>query len=75
MIGFAGLALKPKATPTKELPKPQEQITQEKRPGLEAPKEEDITGILTGLKEAASYKPEALATKLQIWLEEGTAVR
>ena len=75
VIGFAGLALKPKATPTKELPKPQEQITQEKRPGLEAPKEEDITGILTGLKEAASYKPEALATKLQIWLEEGTAVR
>ena len=32
----------------------------------------DLTGILTGLKEAAVEKPEFLASKLQIWLEEGS---
>ena len=31
----------------------------------------DLSGIITGLKEAAVEKPEFLASKLQIWLEEG----
>ena len=36
----------------------------------------DLTGILTGLQEAATEKPEYLASKLQVWLEEGSnAVR
>lgn len=34
----------------------------------------DLTGILTGLKEAAVEKPEFLASKLQVWLEEGTKI-
>ena len=32
----------------------------------------DLTGIISGMKEAAQEKPEFLASKLQIWLEEGT---
>lgn len=32
----------------------------------------DFSGILTGIKEAATEKPEFLASKLQVWLEEGT---
>lgn len=35
----------------------------------------DLTGVLAGLKEAAQEKPEFLASKLQIWLEEGTPTR
>ena len=35
----------------------------------------DFTGIITGLQEAATEKPEYLANKLQIWLEEGTTSR
>jgi flagellar biosynthesis/type III secretory pathway M-ring protein FliF/YscJ len=34
-------------------------------------KEPDFTGIISGLKEAAEEKPEFLANKLQIWLEDG----
>ena len=34
----------------------------------------DISGIISGLKEAAVEKPEYLANKLQIWLEEGSKV-
>lgn len=34
----------------------------------------DFSGILTGIKEAAQEKPELLATRLQVWLEEGTPV-
>lgn len=37
--------------------------------------EPDFTGILTGLKEAAIEKPEFLASKLQVWLEEGTQAK
>ena len=37
-----------------------------------AAQEPDLSGILSGLKETASEKPEFLANKLQIWLEEGT---
>ena len=32
----------------------------------------DLNSILTGLQEAAVDKPEFLASKLQVWLEEGT---
>ena len=56
----------------KQLQKPEEQITAERVPEIPQ-KEPDFTGILTGLKEAAVEKPEFLAGKLQIWLEEGTA--
>ncbi len=32
----------------------------------------DFSGIITGMKEAAAERPEFLASKLQVWLEEGT---
>ncbi len=35
-------------------------------------KQPDLNSILTGLQEAAVEKPEFLASKLQVWLEEGT---
>ena len=44
-------------------------------PELTQEKEPDLGGILNGLQEAASEKPEFLANKLQIWLEEGIATR
>lgn len=56
----------------KQFQRPEEQIAQERIPEIPQ-KEPDLTGILSGLKEAAIEKPEFLASKLQIWLEEGTA--
>lgn len=44
---------------------------QEQTLGLTAQKP-DLSGILTGFKEAATEKPDVLASRLQIWLEEGT---
>lgn len=38
-------------------------------------KQPDFTGIVTSLSEAASERPEYLASRLQVWLEEGTAVK
>lgn len=55
----------------KQFQKPEEQIAAERVPEIPQ-KEPDLSGILTGLKEAAVEKPEFLASKLQIWLEEGT---
>ena len=55
----------------KQFQKPEEQIPQERVQEIPS-KEPDFTGILTGLKEAAVEKPEYLASKLQIWLEEGS---
>ncbi len=49
------------------------QQQQEPLPELTAQKP-DFTGILTGLNEAAAEKPEFLANRLQVWLEEGTPV-
>jgi len=34
----------------------------------------DFSGIISGIKEAAAEKPEFLASRLQVWLEEGTPV-
>ena len=42
---------------------------------IESQEKVDLAGILSGLQEAAVQKPEALANKLEIWLEEGSAVR
>ncbi|OGI18477.1 MAG: flagellar M-ring protein FliF [Candidatus Melainabacteria bacterium RIFCSPHIGHO2_02_FULL_34_12] len=50
----------------------QEQLLEQQRQQLTA-QQPDLGGIISGLKEAASEKPEFLASKLQIWLEEGTA--
>lgn len=49
------------------------QVQQEPLPELTA-QQPDLTGILTGLNEAAVEKPEFLASRLQVWLEEGTTV-
>ena len=38
-------------------------------------KQPDLSGILTNFQEAATEKPEFLASKLQVWLEEGTKAR
>lgn len=35
-------------------------------------KQPDFTGIVTSLSEAATERPEYLASRLQVWLEEGT---
>ena len=52
--------------------KPPDQIAAEKEAAPVSPaKGPDISNILSGLKEAASERPEYLASKLQIWLEEG----
>lgn len=61
----------------RQFQKPEGQIaqgTQEPLPELTAQKP-DFSGILTGLNEAATEKPEFLASRLQIWLEEGTTVQ
>ena len=58
----------------KQFQRPEAQIgmaAQGSIPGLTAV-QPDLTGILSGLKEAAEEKPEFLASRLQIWLEEGT---
>ncbi|MBI3590608.1 MAG: flagellar M-ring protein FliF [Candidatus Melainabacteria bacterium] len=58
----------------KQFQRPEQQLSaqaQEQVPGI-TQAQPDFTGILTGLKEAAVEKPEFLASKLQIWLEEGT---
>ena len=47
------------------------QVQQEPLPELTT-QQPDLTGILTGLNEAAVEKPEFLASRLQVWLEEGT---
>ncbi len=64
---------------TQQFQKPQGQISanpvQAIIPELTQEKEPDLGGILNGLQEAASEKPEFLANKLQIWLEEGIAAR
>ncbi len=50
---------------------PTQQIPQfEQRQQIQA-KEPDFSGIISGLKEAAEEKPEFLANRLQVWLEEG----
>ncbi|OGI10087.1 MAG: flagellar M-ring protein FliF [Candidatus Melainabacteria bacterium RIFCSPLOWO2_02_FULL_35_15] len=58
----------------KQFQKPEGQISQtpEASPAELTAQQPDLTGILTGLKEAAIEKPEFLASKLQIWLEEGS---
>ena len=56
----------------KQFQKPEAQIAEASQAALQEP---DFTGILTGLKEAATEKPEFLASKLQIWLEEGTPTK
>ena len=58
----------------KQFQKPEAQISQTTQtPVAElAAQQPDLSGIITGLKEAAVEKPEFLASKLQIWLEEGT---
>ena len=57
--------------------KPEEQIAAGEKPipPVTPQREPDLTGILTGLKEAAVEKPEFLASKLQVWLEEGIPAR
>lgn len=50
---------------------PQQFLGQE-QPQPQRVQEPDFTGIISGLKEAAEEKPEFLANKLQIWLEEGS---
>lgn len=57
----------------RQFQKPEQQIgTGVQEVPLQKTTPADLTGILTGLKEAAEEKPEVLATKLQVWLEEGT---
>ena len=53
---------------------PAEQKLQEEQLAAIGTKEPDLSGIISGLQEAATDKPEILASKLQIWLEEGTKV-
>ncbi len=52
----------------------QQQFAQESQQAISA-NEPDFTGIISGLKEAAEERPEYLANKLQIWLEDGSASR
>lgn len=40
---------------------------------IESQEKEDISKVISGLHEAAKEQPEALATRLEVWLEEGTA--
>lgn len=52
-----------------------ETSSQEQKPAGEITGERpDFTGILTGIKEAAQERPELLAGRLQVWLEEGTPI-
>ena len=59
--------------------RPEQQLAGGIQPQQSAPeitaKQPDLNSILTGLQEAAVEKPEFLASKLQVWLEEGTAAR
>ena len=55
--------------------KPEQQLAAGMQPQAapEIPAQQpDLNSILTGLQEAAVEKPEYLASKLQVWLEEGT---
>lgn len=56
----------------KQFQPPEAQIGQAPQAPEITAQKPDLTGILTGLNEAAAEKPEFLATKLQVWLEEGT---
>lgn len=51
------------------------QGTVEEPAKIESQEKADLAGILSGLQEAATQKPETLANKLEIWLEEGTPGR
>lgn len=53
----------------------QPQFIAQEQPQPQRVQEPDFTGIISGLKEAAEEKPEFLANKLQIWLEEGSGTR
>lgn len=52
----------------------EQQPFQEERPTQQIASEEktDLAGVLSGLQEAATEQPQALANKLEIWLEEGS---
>ena len=60
----------------KQFQRPEAQISQSQTIQTPVPEltaqQPDLSGIITGLKEAAVEKPEFLASKLQIWLEEGS---
>ncbi len=62
-------------TQQQQFQRPEAQISANPLPEIRQEKEPDLTGILTGLQEAATEKPEFLASKLQIWLEEGIPTR
>lgn len=53
----------------------QPQFIAQEQPQAQRAQEPDFTGIISGLKEAAEEKPEFLANKLQVWLEEGSGTR
>lgn len=55
----------------KQFQRPEAQIGQGAQQAF-TPQQPDLGGILSGLKEAAAEKPEFLASRLQVWLEEGT---
>jgi hypothetical protein len=59
----------------KQFQRPEAQLSQSAQTPMAelTAQQPDLSGIITGLKEAAVEKPEFLASKLQIWLEEGTA--